>query len=81
MFSDDLCRVMPDPEDTFIVKTDASLVSVGAVLLQIQQGKWVVLEYASKAFTKAEKQYPIIEQEAAAIMFAIEKWRHLMSWQ
>ncbi len=54
MFSDDLCRVMPDPEAAFIVKTDANLLCVQAVL-QIQQGKQVVLEYASKAFTKTEK--------------------------
>ena len=71
----DVVRWMPDLTKSFVVKTDASLQGIGCLLLQEDDnGQRVVIEYASKAFSKTERNYPVIEQEAAAIMFALERW-------
>ena len=46
---------MPNDVDSFIVDTDASNDSVGAVLSQIQNGQEVVIAYASRRLSQAEK--------------------------
>ena len=74
----DVKRNIPDPDLTFIVKTDASLEGIGCLLLQEKEGQRRIVECASKRFSETEKRYPVIEQEAAGIMFAIDRWRHFL---
>ena len=57
------------PENTFILKTDASGHSVGAVL---SNGDDRPVAYASRALNKAEKRYSTIEKELLAIVFGIK---------
>lgn len=57
------------PENTFILKTDASGHSVGAVLSNSDDRP---IAYASRALNKAEKQYSTIEKELLAIVFGIK---------
>lgn len=57
------------PDNTFILKTDASGHSVGAVLSNSHDRP---IAYASRALNKAEKQYSTIEKELLAIVFGIK---------
>ena len=79
VLAEDAARFVPDLNKEFIVKTDASEKGIGAMLVQeTSEGTRRVVEYASKKFSEAEKRYPVIEQEAAGIMFAVDRWRHFL---
>jgi len=62
----------------FILQTDASGHSLGAVLSQVQNGKEVAISYASRHLNAAEKKYPSIEREALAIIFGIRQFKHYL---
>eukprot|EP00963_Diacronema_lutheri_P000659 scaffold42_cov432-Pavlova_lutheri.AAC.3 len=64
------------------VKTDASDVGMGAVLMQQdQQGNWKPVEYWSKKFNTAQQNYHPAKKETCAIMYALQHWRHLLFGQ
>ena len=54
----------------FVVQTDASSVGLGAVLEQTGD----VVAYASRALSKAEQQYSVIQKECA--VYAMKQFRH-----
>ena len=58
----------------FVLQTDASSVGVGAVL---EQGGKVVA-YASRALTKAERQYSVIQRECLAAVYGMKQFRHYL---
>jgi hypothetical protein len=61
--------VFPDMSKPFILDTDASDFGIGGVLSQIQDnGQEKVVAYASKALTKAEKQYSVTRRELLAVV-------------
>src|SRR6266498_4711121 len=65
----------PDFEKLFILYTDASGKSIGAVLHQKDdQGKERIIACASRALNQYEKNYPITEKECLAIVWDIEKF-------
>lgn len=61
----------PDFTKTFIVMTDASDFACGAVLSQLHDQDDLPISFASRAFTKGERNKHIIEKELAAIHWAI----------
>ena len=69
---------MPNFELPFVVTTDASLVSVGAILEQnFGQGLQPVA-YESRKLNPAETRYSAYERELLGIVWAIGKWRHYL---
>lgn len=69
----------PDWNSSFIVETDASFGGLGAVLSQEQNGKSVVIAYASRSLKPAErndKNYSSMKLELLALKWAVtEKFR------
>ena len=57
----------------FTLVTDASSVAMGAVLLQIINGKQKIIACISKTFNETEKRWSATERECYAILFAVEK--------
>lgn len=53
--------------------TDASPEGLGAVLVQVQDGREVTIEIISKSLTETEKRYPQPHREALAVVWAIER--------
>ena len=59
--SDPVLR-LPDPEKTFVLRTDASDYGIGAVLMQEHEGKLFPICYASRKLSDAERNYSTIEK-------------------
>uniref|UniRef100_A0A803TIV3 ribonuclease H n=1 Tax=Anolis carolinensis TaxID=28377 RepID=A0A803TIV3_ANOCA len=69
----------PDVSKTFVIHCDASDRAYGAVLLQKDEGgNLKPCGYLSKKFSDTEKNWPIWEREALAILKALECWRHFL---
>ena len=68
----------PNETDTFIVDTDASLHSIGAVLSQVQDGVERVIAYGSKVLSKQQRNYCTTRRELLAIVHFVPKWRQFL---
>lgn len=70
---------MFDPELKTILTTDSSDVGCGGYLSQLDgHGVERVIAFASKSFSPAERAYSVVEKEALACVFTVEKWRHYL---
>ena len=58
----------------FMVYSDASIQGLGCVLMQDER----VIAYASRQLKPNEKNYPTQDLELAAVVFALEMWRHYL---
>ena len=65
---------LPDLGKLFVVETDASMVGVGAVLMQ--EGHPIA--YLSKALGLKQQAMSIYEKEMLAILHTVHKWRHYL---
>ena len=65
---------IPDPQQTFVLRTDASNHGLGAVLLQYHDEYPHPVCYASRKLLDREKRYSTIERECLAIVFGIVKF-------
>ena len=68
----------PQEEGRIVLDTDASDLGLGAVLSQEQDGREVVLSFASRTLTKAERNYCVTRKELLAVMFGLKKFRHYL---
>jgi len=66
---------VPQDQGRYILQTDASNFAAGCILAQVQEGKERVLEYASRTFNKAERNYCITRKEMAAVLFGLKHFR------
>ena len=68
---------LPDYKKGFLLRTDASNVGLGAVLLQQEEnGEWRPIQWASKKLTPAESRYGISEKEMLAVFWGIKKFEY-----
>jgi hypothetical protein len=65
--------ILPDEQKPFVLRTDASGESLGAVLMQDPGPGLQPIAYASKKLNDAERKYSTIEQECYAVVFGIRK--------
>ena len=65
----------PDPNQEFILFTNASEFQIGAVLGQIQNKAEVVISYYSRHLSDAEKRYDTVEKDCLAIVESIKNFR------
>ena len=70
---------MYDRNKETIVAADSSLNALGVAVFQVQDnGHKRPVAYASRALTPTEKRYAIIELEALAICYGVEKFENLL---
>jgi hypothetical protein len=69
---------MPNDRDTFVLDTDASDRSIGAVLSQMQDGRERVIAYAGRCLNRAEANYCVTRKELLAIGYFTRYFRHFL---
>ena len=68
-----------DPGLPLILTTDASEVGLGVVLChQFPDGRERPVAFASRVLSAAEKRYSVIEREALAIIFGVQKFQQYL---
>ena len=60
----------------FVLHTDASLTGLGAALYQEQEGKLMVIAYASRGLSKSEVNYPAHKLEFLALKWCVTEKFH-----
>lgn len=68
----------PDLSKEFILYTDASDSCIGAVLAQDFPEGEKPIQYLSHQLSTSQKKWPIIQKEAFAIFYAIQKFDHFL---
>ncbi|GKD40370.1 putative reverse transcriptase domain-containing protein, partial [Tanacetum coccineum] len=69
-----LILALPEGNDDFVVYCDASLQSLGAVLMQREK----VIAYASRQLKPHEENYTTPDLELGAVVFSLKFWRHYL---
>ena len=69
---------LPNFERQFILRTDASDLGIGAVLLQENGEYKLPVAYASKKLLDRERRYSVIEKECFAIVWAVKKFMNYL---
>ena len=79
MMAQDGVLAYPDLDKPFVLSTDASIDGLGAVLEQPvsddPEDGMKPISYISRTTTEAERNYSITDLEAAAVVFAVKKFR------
>ena len=70
-----------EPDEPFILRTDASDFALGAVLEQQREGKWVPVAFYSRKLAKGQKNWTPREKETYAIVAALRKWAGWIGFQ
>lgn len=65
---------LPDIQKPFVLRTDASDQSIGAVLLQAHDGVLHPVAYASRRLLQREVAYATVEREGLALIWGIQKF-------
>ncbi|CAF2777528.1 unnamed protein product [Rotaria sp. Silwood2] len=81
--------IFPDPDKPYVIRTDASRVGIGAVLLQEQVSNdnnitpvYKLVAFASRTLKPAETRYSTIELETLAIWWSVtQKFRSYIEGQ
>ena len=68
----------PDPQDVFILDTDASNFGIGAVLSQMQEGEEKVIAYASKGLSRSQRNYCTTYRELLALVEFAPYFKHYL---
>ena len=68
----------PNSDDMFILDTDASDHSIGAVLSQVQDGTERVISYGSFVLTPEQRKYCVTRKELLAVVRFTRQYRHYL---
>ena len=68
----------PKATKEYVVRTDASDVGVGAVLMQEQDGDLFPVSYASRKLLDREQKYSVVERECLALAWAVKKFSYYL---
>ncbi|XP_058122771.1 uncharacterized protein K02A2.6-like [Anopheles ziemanni] len=75
LLSSELMLVHCDPKLPIVVSADALTIGLGATIgHRFPDGTFEVIQHASRALTKAEKNYSQIDREGLAIIYAVTKF-------
>ena len=66
---------LPRPGCPYILDTDASMIGIGAVLSQVQDNREVVIAYASRSLSAAQKSYCVTRLELLAVISYLKYFR------
>src|SRR6218665_2165023 len=66
---------LPNDTGTYVLDTDASGESIGAVLSQIQDGQERVICFGSRVCSPAERNYDVTRRELLAIVYFLKTYR------
>ena len=67
----------PDYTKPFVIFTDSSLYSLGAVITQVDKnGFYRPIEFAGRSLTDQETRYCITDKELLGVIFGIKKFHH-----
>ena len=69
---------MPSDEGRYILDTDASDTSIGAVLSQVQNGEERVIACASRTYNKSERNYCTTKKELLAVVYFIRQFKQYL---
>ena len=69
---------LPCNEGEYILDTDASLDTIGAVLSQVQDGKERVIAYGSRTLSRTERNYCVTDRELLAVQYFIEYYQQYL---
>lgn len=69
---------LPNPNELFILTTDASQFAIAAVLSQGPIPNDRPVQFMSKTLTEAQVRYAMIEKELLAIIVGVETFRHFL---
>ena len=70
--------MLPNVGEEFILRTDASDLSLGAVLLQYLNDVPFPVAYASRKLLDRERNYSAIERECLAIIFGVHRFQYYL---
>ena len=65
----------PDFSQSFHLYTDASTTSLGAILVQVCEGRERIICCALRSLNQAEKAYPATKLQCPTIVWAVAKFR------
>ena len=65
---------LPDLDRSFVLRTDASEIGLGAMLLKEFEGVLHTIAYASKKLNHAQRAYATLERECLAIVWGVQKF-------
>ncbi|GKT20193.1 unnamed protein product, partial [Aduncisulcus paluster] len=68
-----------DPRLELILRTDASSIGIGGLLVQVDHGKEFPLAFYSKKLTEQERRWSTLEQEAFGVVWCLRKARQFVS--
>ncbi|CAG2185027.1 unnamed protein product [Mytilus edulis] len=72
------CLTYPNANDKFILDTDASDTTIGAVLSQLQNGEERVICFASHVLLKPQRRYCTTRKELLAVVKFCRHFRHYL---
>ena len=69
---------LPNLQKTFMLRTDASNIGIGACLLQYDGEIPYPISYASGKLKPAEVKYSTIEKECLSLVWAVERYSYYL---